>query len=176
MTLAIAKQVSAYVKDYQSRHGIGRKEMAALVGMSLTSIGRIEENSEGIALKNLEPIAKLEYASLGQFITALEGDPKKAKAAAKETDNKKLERLIHTADKGEFDEFMRRADELDSEKAIGHRFAWSIRLINLILRGTGTQLIEMETAILNYYLNNIEEGDKRARTRITSLLRYRFKV
>lgn len=174
LTLPIPDKVSNYIKEYQKRHGIGRKEIAALVGMSVSSIVRIEETSEGVALKNLIPIALLEHDSLSSFFKSLEGK-KKAAPSKTESSNQQIHRLIHTVEKDEFTEFLKLADTVDEEKPIGHRFAWTIRLMNYILKGTGPQLIEIETNLLNYYLSNIEEKNKKARARISRLFRHRFK-
>lgn len=174
MTPSISNKVSDYIKDYQERHGVGRKEMAALVGMSVSSIGRIEETSDGVALKNLIPIALLEHDSLSAFFKSLEGK-KKPNFSRIETRDQQIHRLIKTVDSEEMEEFFKLADKVDSEKPIGHRFGWTIRLMNYILKATGPQLIEIETNLLNYYLNNIDLKNKKARTRITSLFRYRFK-
>lgn len=170
---AVAAKISEYIRDYQARHSIGRKELAGLIGLSVTSISRIEENSEGLAIRYLIPIAKLEHETVSDFFRALEEE--REIPAEQETQDKRINRLIQTLDSGEFKEFLDKADALDPEKSIGHRFAWGVRLLNLLLSGTGTQLIEMEINALNFYLNNIDEHSKKARARITSLLRYRFK-
>lgn len=153
---------------------MSRKELASLVGLSVSSIVRIEDTSEGLAIRYLIPIALLEHETVSDFFRTLEEGEEIA--AEKETQDKRIKRLIQTLDPGEFEEFLDKADAMDPEKSIKHRFAWGIRLLNLLLSGTGTQLIEMEINALNFYLNNIDEHSKKARSRITSLLRYRFKV
>lgn len=173
MTTTIADKVSAYVKDYQVRNGISRKEMAGLVDLSVTSIGRLEDSSDGLAFRNLVPIAMLEFDSLSEFFKAIEDS--EGSPTPEVSEEKTLDRLKQTLNAGEFEEFLEKADALDSEKSIGHRFAWSIRLLNLLLSGSGNQLIEVEISALNFYLNNIDEHSKKAKTRISSLLRHRFK-
>lgn len=176
MTEPITDKVSDYIKEYQDRHGIGRKELAALIGMSVSSVNRLEETSEGVALKNLTRIAMLEYDGLGSFFKALEGTKKgQTSYPSNETSDQQIYRLMHSVEKEEMDEFFKLVDKVDKEKPIGNRFAWTVRLMNYVLKASGPQLIEIETNILNYYLNNIEEQSKKAKTRISSLFRYRFK-
>lgn len=169
----LAEQISEYVRDYQVRHSIGRKEMAKLLGLSVTSISRIEENSEGLAIKYLVLIAGLEFSTVSDFFKAIEKGGEIPTGL--ETRDKRINRLIQTVDDEEIEEFLTKTDAVDPEKAIGHRFAWTIRLMNLILSGTSSQLAEMEISALNFYLNNIDEKSKKARSRFTSLIRYRFK-
>lgn len=173
--MSLPQKLSEYLKEYQRRHSLGKKELAGLVGLSPSSITRLEESAEGVSFKNLISISKLEYNNPSEFISFLEGGAG-APASPPVDDARRLDRMVQRVNDEVMEQFIDRSDVIDKDSNVGSRFAWAIRLANLMLEGTSTQLVEMEINVLNYYLNHINDSNKKARTRITSLLRNRFQI
>lgn len=169
-------KISDYLSSYRIRHGVNKKEMGLLLGISPSSVTRLEEDSPtGLTLTTLSALARLEFDTLSGFVKHLEASDSSASLDVVNVE-KDFFRCIRLIDKEKKERFLQQVSEGTGSKLVGNRFVWLVALAVRILQGNDKQLLEIETSALTYYLTNINKNDDSAKSRFASIMRDRFNL